>query len=66
MIKVGLLTKFCDKCQDESENEQGGGCGIVGAVAQFKSQSSDLKKSYPQMFCDLARVGTLRACNAIM
>ena len=22
MIKVGLLTKFCEKCQDESENEQ--------------------------------------------
>ena len=40
--------------------------GIVGAVAQFKLQSSDLKKSYPQMFCDLVRVGTLRACNAIM
>ena len=69
MIKVGLLTKVCDKSQDESENEQVGeyrGCSIVDAVAQFKSQSSDLKKFYPQMFCDLVRVGTLRACDAIM
>ena len=62
--KVGLLMKLAD--QIPTEQDSADGHGVVGAIAQFKSSHSDSPRFYAQVFSDLVRVGTLRACDSIM
>ena len=59
------VIKKLENCKDEDKDED---CefGIVGGLAEFKSDSGNMNKHYAQIFADMVRVGTLLACKALI
>ena len=57
-IVRSAVVKKLDSQPDDNES-------VVGGVAEFKCDDSDLKAHYPQMFANLVRVGTHLAYNCL-
>ena len=59
------VIKKLENCKDEDKDED---CefGIVGGLAEFKSDSGNMNKHYAQIFADMVRVGTLLACKVLI
>lgn len=51
----------------ENYDDKGGHeFGVVGGLAEFKSDGGNMKRHCAQIFADMVRVGTLLACSALV
>ena len=61
--KVSTINAALIKGVDNDEGE--GGCGVIGGVTEFKTQSSHMKSHYPQIFADMVKLTTLRVMDVL-